>query len=567
MGSSSEDRRNRIGAWLWWFPPTRWLAEYRVAWLAGDIVAGVTLAAYAIPVSLAYAGLAGLPPQVGIYGYLLGGLGYALLGSSRQLAIGPTSAISLMIAGTVGAMADGDAQRYAQIASLAAFTVAGLCLFAWLLRLSTLVKLISDSILVGFKAGAGLTIAMTQLPSLFGVPGGGHNFFDRAWLLVGQIGHMNQLVLIVGLVAIGLLVFGERLLPGRPVALGVVALSIVAATLFGLPALGVPITGAIPAGLPILDGPALRLRDVEGILPLAGGCLLLAYIEGVSAARTFAAKHGYALDPRQELLGIGAANLAAAMGHGYPVAGGLSQSAVNDKAGSRTPLALIFASTTLALCLLFLTGLLENLPKAVLAAVVLTAVYGLLDFPALIRMWRVSRLDFYAAAIALGAVLWLGILQGILLAALASLLLMLARASRPHVAFLGRIPGTNKYSDLDRHPENEPLRGVIAFRPEASLTYVNTDTVLEAVLGRLNSAGAGIRMIVCDLSASPYLDLAGSRMLHDLHDELGGHGIELRIVGAHSSVRDLLRAEGLSEKVGGVDRVATVDSVLNENAR
>jgi len=347
-----------------------------------------------------------------------------------------------MIAGTVGAMAEGDAQRYAQIASLAAFTTAGLCLFAWLLRLSVLVKLISDSILVGFKAGAGLTIAMTQLPSLFGVPGGGHNFFERAVLFVGQLGQMNLVVLIVGVVATALLVLGERLLPGRPVALGVVALSIVVATLLDLPKFGVPITGEIPAGLPSLAGPALRLRDVEGIIPLAAGCLLLAYIEGVSAARTFADKHGYVLDPRQELLGIGAANLATAMGHGYPVTGGLSQSAVNDKAGARTPLALVFASITLGLCLLFLTGLLENLPKAVLAAVVLTAVYGLLDFPALLRMWRVSPLDFYAAAIALGAVLLLGILQGILLAAFASISLLLMRLAQPHVAFLGRIPGS-----------------------------------------------------------------------------------------------------------------------------
>jgi high affinity sulfate transporter 1 len=542
------------------------LAEYRAAWLPGDIVAGITLAAYAIPVSLAYAGLAGLPPQVGVYGYLLGGLGYALLGSSRQLAIGPTSAISLMIAGTVGAMADGDAQRYAQIASLVAFTVAALCLFAWLLRLSALVKLISDSILVGFKAGAGLTIAMTQLPSLFGVKGGGHNFFDRAWLLAGQFGQIHYLILIVGVVAIGLIVFGERLLPGKPVALGVVALSIIAATLLGLPALGVPITGEIPAGLPALSGPALRLRDVEGIIPLAGGCLLLAYIEGVSAARTFAGKHGYALDPRQELLGIGAANLAAAIGHGYPVAGGLSQSAVNDKAGARTSLALVFASITLALCLLFLTGLLENLPKAVLAAVVLTAVYGLLDFPALLRMWRVSRLDFYAAAIALGAVLLLGILQGILLAALASILLLLARTSRPHVAFLGRIPGTNSYSDVDRHPENEPLPGVIVFRPEASLIYVNAESVLDAVLNRLHaSSPPDIRLMICDLSAAPYLDLAGSRMLQQLHDELVSRNVALRIVGAHGSVRDLLRAEGMEDKVGKLDRSVTLDRLLRGN--
>jgi high affinity sulfate transporter 1 len=531
--------------------------------LPSDVVAGITLAAYAIPVSLAYAGLAGLPPQVGIYGYMLGGLGYALLGSSRQMAVGPTSAISLMIGATVAAMAEGDAARYAQIASLAGFTVALLCFFCWLLRLSALVKLISDSILVGFKAGAGLTIAMTQLPSLLGVPGGGHNFIERVLALLEQLGQINLVVLVVGVVAILLLVFGGRWLPGRPVALGVVALSILVATVLGLPALGVPVTGTIPSGLPTLAGPGLRLRDIDGIVPLAAGCLLLAYIEGVSAARTFAAKHGYALDPRQEFLGLGAANLAAALGQGYPVAGGLSQSAVNDKAGARSPLALVFASLTLALCLLFLTGLLGNLPKAVLAAVVLTAIYGLFDIPALLHMWRVSKLDFCAAAIALAGVLALGILQGILLAALASAVLLLMRASRPNVAFLGRIPGTQHYSDMARHPENEMLPGVVAFRPEASLIYINADSVREALLERLRAQGAaGVRLVVCDLSASPFLDLAGSGMLNDLHDELAKRGIGLRVVGAHGWVRDLLRADGVVAKAGEVDRTITLHDVV-----
>ena len=559
----SDSRHQKRTTWLWCFPPARWLAEYRPSWLLGDMVAGVTLAAYAIPVSLAYAGLAGLPPQVGIYGYLLGGIGYALLGSSRQLAVGPTSAISLMIASSVGMMAEGDAQRYVQIASLAAFTVALLCLISWALRLSALVKLISNSILVGFKAGAALTIAMTQLPSLIGVQGGGHNFFERAALLAGQVGQVNYTVLAVGVIAITLLVAGERLLPGKPTALAVVALSIIAASVLGLPALGVPITGEIPAGLPTLQGPVLRLRDVEGIFPLAIGCLLLAYIEGVSAARTFAEKHGYALDPRQEFLGIGAANLAAALGQGYPVAGGLSQSAVNDKAGARTPLALVFASIALALCLVFFTGLLENLPKAVLAAVVLIAVSGLLDFSAIVRMWRVSRIDFFAAAIAFGAVLLLGILQGILLAALASVLMLLARVSQPHVAFLGRVPGTNAYSDLDRHPENEPLRGILAFRPEASVIYVNADAVFESVLQHIRAADlSALRLVVCDLSASPYVDLAGSQILHALCNELAARGIPLRIIGAHGWVRDLLRADGVAERVGGIDRAVTLDSLL-----
>jgi high affinity sulfate transporter 1 len=551
------------GKWSW-LPPVRWLGTYQAAWLPADVIAGVTLAAYAIPVSLAYASLAGLPPQVGIYGYLLGGLGYALLGSSRQLAVGPTSAISLMVAASVVQMAEGDAQRYMQIASLAAFTVAGLCLLAWLLRLSVLVRLISDSILVGFKIGAGLTIAMTQLPSLFGVAGGGHNFFERVYLLIGQLGHMQIVVFAVGAIAIALLLMGERWLPGRPVALAVVALAIFLATALGLPAIGVPVTGNIPQGLPSLAGPALRLRDIEGIMPLAAGCLLLAYIEGVSAARTFAAKHGYELDPRQEFLGIGAANLGAALGHGYPVAGGLSQSAVNDKAGASTPLALVVASITLALCLLFLTDLLENLPKAVLAAVVLTAILGLFDFRALLHMWRVSRIDFYAATTAIMGVLLLGILQGILLAALVSILLLLARASQPHVAFLGRIPGTNSYSDLARHPENEPLGNVIAFRPEASLLYVNAGSVLETVMTSVLNDRSKVRAVICDLSASPYVDLAGARMLRALYGELAARSIALQIVGARGRVRDLLRADGLAEKVGELERAVSLDDAISD---
>lgn len=547
------------------FPPLGWLRGYSADLLRGDAVAGVTLAAYALPVSLAYATLAGLPPQVGVYGYLLGGLGYALLGSSRHLAIGPTSAISLMVAANVGVMAAGDATRYAEIASLTAFAVALLCLICWALRLSVLVKLISESILVGFKAGAGITIAVTQLPALFGVPGGGHNAIERIVKLAGQLPGLDPLTLVTGLAALALLIAGGRALPGRPIALGVVVLSILAASLLGLAAKGVVVTGQIPAGLPSVGLPSLRIAEVEGVVPLAAGCLLLAYIEGVSAARSFAEKHGYALNPRQEFLGIGAANLLGGLGHGYPVAGGLSQSAVAEKAGSRTPLTLVVASATLALCLLFLTGLLANLPKATLSAIVLTAVAGLINIPELIRLWRVSRVDFAAAAVALVGVLLLGILQGILLAALASVLMMLVRAGRPHVAFLGRVPGTRRYSDMTRHPENEAIPGVLAFRPEGSLLYVNAENVQEAVLERLAAERPGaLRLVACDLSASPRMDLPALGMLRKLHDTLGAQGIRFVIAGAHGGVRDLLRRDGFADVVGGISRRATIEAVLDE---
>lgn len=549
--------------WTNLFPPADWLARYRAAWLPSDIIAGVTLAAYAIPVSLAYAALAGLPPQVGVYGYLLGGIGYALLGSSRQLAIGPTSAISLMIAGTVGAFAAGDMVRYAQIASLSALAVTVLCVIAWVFRLSMLVRLISDSILVGFKAGAGLTIIMTQLPSLFGVAGGGRNFFDRLVTLAGQLGGIHWIVLAIGLMAILLLMLGERFLPGRPVGLAVVILSIVIATLFGLPALGVAVTGNIPQGLPSLAMPPVGLLGFDDMFPLAAGILLLAYIEGVSAARSFAAKHGYHLDVRQEFLGLGAANLAAALGQGYPVAGGLSQSAVNDQAGAKTPLALVICSITLAICLLFLTGLLTNLPKAVLAAIVFTAVYKLVDVQALLRMWRISRIDFLAAAIALVSVLLLGILQGILLAAIASIFLMLARASYPNVAFLGRVPGTGRYADSAHNPEVEPLAGVIAFRPEASLLYINAEMVRDTLLAKLDVT-PNTRLVVCGLSSSPFIDLAGAKMLGDLHGELASRGIAFQIVGARAQVRDVLRADGMADKTDSANWTRRMDSLLGD---
>lgn len=545
------------------FPAAQWLAEYRASWLGADVIAGVTLAAYAIPVSLAYATLAGLPPQIGIYGYMLGGIGYALLGSSRQLAVGPTSAISLMIAAAVGPLAAGDAVRYGQIASLAAFAVALLCLIAWLFRLSMLVRLISDSILVGFKAGAGLTIVMTQLPSLFGVAGGGRNFFDRAAKLAGQLGDTHVIVVAIGLAAIALLLLGARFLPGRPVGLAVVILSIVVATVLGLPELGVAVTGEIPKGLPSVAIPTFGLLEFDDLFPLAAGILLLAYVEGVSAARSFAAKHGCPLDVRQEFLGLGAANLAVSLAHGYPVAGGLSQSAVNDQAGAKTPLALVICSITLAVCLLFLTGLLTNLPKAVLAAIVFTAVYKLVDVAALVRMWRISQIDFYAATIALLSVLLLGILQGILLAALASIFLLLARASQPNVAILGRLPGTGRIADRARNPDVEPLVGVIAFRPEASLLYINAETILETVLARVRAV-PDVKLVVCGLSSSPFIDLAGAKMLHDLHGELASRGIAFQIVGARGQVRDVLQADGLAEKTDSANWTRRMDSLLDD---
>jgi SulP family sulfate permease len=265
------------------------------------------------------------------------------------------------------------------------------------------------------------------------------------------------------------------------------------------------------------------------------------------------------------LLGLGAANLLVGLWQGYPVAGGLSQSAVNEKGGARTSLSLVFASAAIALVLLFFTGLFQSLPDAILAAIVLIAVKGLIDVKELRYLWYASRIDFAAAGVALAGVLLMGILDGVIIAVLASVLMLLSRTARPNVAFLGRIPGTDRFSDLARHPENEAIPGIIAFRVESSLVYFNVDHVLETVLERLHRQ-PDVERVVYDLSNTPYVDVAGARMLKRLHDELAGKKIAFRVVGAHAEVRDRLRFEKLQEWVGPINRhVSLGDAVAMDS--
>ena len=368
-----------------------WLPGYKSAWLWSDLIAGLTLAAYAVPMAMAYSSLAGLAPQTGINCYIFGGLVFALFTSSRQLAVGPTAAISVMVASVGGAIAAGNPANQATIAALTAGMVALICVVAWLLRLSAFVSFVSESILLGFKAGAALSIAATQLPKLFGVPGGGDHLFGRLSNVVHQLGNTNITVLVIGVVAILILALGEKLLPGRPVALFVVVLAIIISSWTGLAGYGVRVVGNLPSGLPKMGFPVVVFAQMEDLIGLAFACFLLSYIESISAARTIALKHQYTVDPRQELLSLGAANLMAAFGQGYPVAGGLSQSAVNDESGARTPLSLVFASGTLMLVLLFLTDVLRSLPEVVLAAIVIVAVSGFVRISDFRQLLRVSR--------------------------------------------------------------------------------------------------------------------------------------------------------------------------------
>src|SRR5512133_183743 len=548
-------------------PIIGWLPTYQRSWLWSDLIAGLTLAAYAVPVAMAYASLAGLTPQVGLYCYIGSGIVYALFASSRHLAIGPTAAISVMVASVVGTMAGGDPANYAAMAATTAGMVAAICLLAWIMRLSSFVNFISETILLGFKAGAALSIATMQLPKLFGIAGDGDSFFERVLAIGRHIGDTNPVVLAIGCGSLILLLAGERLFPGRPVALAIVVISTAAVSLFDLGVQGVRIVGQIPAGLPALGLPLIGLQQLEGLLELSFACFLLSYVESIAAARTFAVKYRYTIDPHQELLGLGAANLLAALGHGYPVGGGLSQSAVNEKAGARTSLSLVFASIALVLVVLFLTGLLRNLPEAVLAAIILVAVAGFVKIDDFKQLWHVSRLEFNVALVAFVGVLLLGILKGVAVSVIASILFLLRMMAKPHVAVLGRIPGSIRFSDAARHTSNELFPGLFLFRVEAPLLYFNVDNIVNVVLDRIHRESIPVRLAVCDLSTSPYIDAAGARMLAQLEEQLEQEGIQFKVTEAHAEVREILRATGISERLGGVSRHTALAEIVEDFER
>lgn len=544
------------------FPPLQWLAEYNITTLGSDAVAGIMLTAYAIPVSLAYASLAGLPPQYGIFGYLLGGLFYAMFGTSRQLAIGPTSAISMVIGLTLANLSGGDTQRWLDLASLTAVILGGMSLLAYILRLDSIINFISETVLTGFKAGAALTIILTQLPKLFGVPDGHGSFFSRFGGLVQQLNVTNYYVLVFGVIALILILLGEKYFRGKPIAIYVVILSILLISFTPLATQGFKTVGLIPAGLPKFHIPKLNIADIQSVMSLSFACFLLAYIESVSAARTIAQKNNYDIDPHQELLALGAANLATALGNGYPVSGGLSQSAVNDGAGAKTPMALVFTSVFIGICLLFLSSLLKNLPTVILAAIVFAAVIKLINIQEFRRMWKVNKFDFLIALLAALCVIAFGILQGVIIGALASLLLIIKFVSSPHIAFLGRIPGTERFTDLKRHPDNIVLPGILLFRVEAPIVYFNVNFIYSHVWPVISKDLSTLKIVIFDLSTSAYIDSSGARLIKKFYTNLESKGIIFKVAEAHSEVRDILRFEDVEHLLGHVSRRDSVNDVI-----
>jgi len=545
-------------------PAFTWLRAYQPKWVRADLIAGVTLAAYLMPAGLADASLANLPAEAGLYACLFSGLVFWLFCSSRHTAITVTSAISVLVGASLGDLAGGDASRFWALASCTALIVGGLGFIAWLAKAGVIVNFISESVLVGFKCGIALFIASTQLPKLFGFKGSHGDFWERSGYFFSHLRETNMASLLLGLGALAVLVLGKRFLKNKPVALFVVIAGIIIAASMDLGSLGVKLLGQVPQGLPPFGLPAVHVSDLNDLLPLALGCFLLGMVETAALGRMFAAKHGYRFDPNQELLGIASANVMAGLGHGFPVSGGMSQSLVNESGGARTPLSGVIASLLMLLIVLFLSGVLRYLPQPVLAAIVLMAVMGLFNMAALKHFWRADRTEFVVAIAALLGVLGSGLLRGVLIGAIISLVQLLRRASRPHVAFLGRIPGTWRFSDLARHTDNEPVPGALLVRVESSLLYFNAEHVRDTVAARLRAEATPPKIVILDLSASPLMDIQACGVVMNMADDIKAAGARLQIVEARSSVRDRLRAEGIDEHVSQVNRFTSVADAVED---
>jgi len=546
-----------------WIPAFAWLRAYDRTWLRGDALAGVTLAAYLLPAALGDASLANLPPQAGLYACLFGGLVFWIFCGSRYTVASITSAISLVIGSSLGEITGGNSTRFGVLAAGTALLVSLIAFVAWLAKAGVLVHFISESVMTGFKCGVALFLASTQLPKLFGFHSAHGSFWANTGFFFKHLNETNTTSLLVGGIALALLILGKIFLKHKPVALFVVVGGIIAASTLSLETRGVKLIGAVPQGIPPLKVPPLYWRDLNELLPLALACFLLGAVETAAIGRMFVAKHGGRFDANQENLALAASNLFAGLGGGFPVSGGTSQSLVNEEGGAYTPLSTALAAVFILVVVLFFSHLLSALPQPVLAAVVLVAIAGLLNLSGLKELWLDDRSEFVVAMAAFAGVLTFGLLDGVMLGALISLVQLVRVSSRPHVALLGRIPGTRRFSDCDRHADNELIPNVMVFRPESALIYFNVDNISDAILNRVRTAPTPPKLVVLDLSAAPLVDMQSAHTLAGMAGELIAQRIEFSVVEARSSVRDRLRREGVDAKLGGVDRFMTVADVVD----
>ncbi len=564
-----------------WLPFLHWLPRYDRSDLPGDLQAGLTTAVMLIPQGMAYAMLAGLPPIVGLYASLVPLAIYSLLGTSRELAVGPVAMVSLLVAQAVTPLAEQGSASYVALAVMLALMVGAMQLMMGVLRLGFLVNFLSHPVISGFTSAAALIIGFSQLKHLLGADiERSSNIFKVLGAALQQFESWHLATLVIGVGSIVALVAMKKYAPRLPRALVVVVAGTLAVVGFDLANDGVKVVGSVPAGLPELAAPLSWPADVyaqEGLwaalqalvdplAPLLAPAIvisLVSFMESISVAKAFARQGRYEVDPNQELVALGAANLGGSFFGAYPVTGGFSRTAVNAQAGAKTPLAGLITASVIALTLLWLTPLFYYLPKAVLAAIIFTAVFGLIDLHEVKHLWRVKRSDLALLVLTFAATLGLGIEEGILLGVGASLALFVVRTTRPHTAVLGRLPGTSIYRNVDRYPEAETTPGVLAVRIDAQLYFGNV-SFLKEILARLEDerVEGSLRAVVLDASGMNQLDSSAEGALHELLLAYEDRGVRLVLTNVKGPVRDVMKRSGLWDRLGPEGRALSVHEAI-----
>ncbi|WP_417688679.1 SulP family inorganic anion transporter [Roseibium sp.] len=564
-----------------YLPILSWGRTYNRETATSDLVAAVIVTIMLIPQSLAYALLAGLPPEVGLYASILPLVAYAIFGTSRALAVGPVAVVSLMTASAVGELARQGTAEYLGAAIVLAF-LSGLMLVAMgLFRLGFLANLLSHPVISGFITASGLLIASSQLKHILGVSAGGHNLYDILGSIFSKLGETNLITLAIGIAATGFLFWVRKGLKKLLLGLGLppfladiltkagpvaaVAVTTIIAALFDLGAKGVRLVGDIPSGLPM---PQLPSFDSTLWLQLAPAALLISvigFVESVSVAQTLAAKKRQRIEPDQELIGLGASNIASAISGGYPVTGGFARSVVNFDAGAATPAAGAFTAVGIAVATLFLTPLLTNLPQATLAATIIVAVLSLVDLGAIKRTFAYSKSDFTAMAATILITLFFGVEQGVVSGVVLSIALHLYRSSRPHTAIVGVVPGTEHFRNVDRH-QVATGTSVLTLRVDESLFFANSRFLEDKVYG-LVAERPEIKHVVLMCPAVNEIDASALESLEEINHRLSDSGVKFHLSEVKGPVMDRLRRTDLLKHLTGqvflsqYDALCTLDPV------
>lgn len=524
-------------------PITRWVPglatsrTYKASFLPHDLAAGVTLGAVMVPVGLAYGELAGLP-LAGLYGSMLPLLAYALFGSSRQLVVGPDTAMAAIVAVSVAPLAVGDPVRLAVLAAGLSVMVGVLCILAGLLRLGFVANFLSKPVIVGFMHGLALVIAGAQLPKVLGIRSEGDTTLEKFVGTLHHLGDTNPAALGIGAASFAVILLCRRFVPRVPGSIVALAGSMLALVLFGLDKHGVAVVGRIPTGLPGLSLPVLSLVDFDDLLPVALVAALLSFSDTMVTARGFAARNGYRIDANQELLGIGMANLVSGFNQGLPISASDTRTAVAEAAGSRTQATSAIAAVIVAAVTLFLADFLYYLPMAALAGILIASAWGLCDFAEFGRLWRFRGISLACALLTLAGVVALGVMEGILIGVVYSLILLLRAFAFPPDAVLGRAPDGN-WHDLVYRPDAATVPGLLVYRFSAPLFFANCNLFRERIEALIEAAAAPVKGVVLDGGAIHDVDLMACETLVELERELSGRGIRL----AFGNLRDRVKRD------------------------